>query len=477
MDEDKAIESPAWWRDRLFTELQARQTAMKQPIDYYEGRHRSLIADDKLRPQLVAMFRALRVNLCQLAVDIVAERIVVEGFRFDADGGTADPEAWAIWQRNGMDAASVMLHTGTQVCGYGAVIVWGDQNNEPIMSVESGQNVVVATDGRLRRAALKVFVDEWTDRLFATLYLPDAIHRWEQAAGNGFRLTVGQQSSTPVTWVPRGADAVVANPLGVVPVVPFVNRPRLNGTGRSELDELIPLQDLTNKTLLDLMTAAEQTAFRQRWATGIEVPIDPATKEPYSPWKPGMDRVWMAEEEKAKFGEFEATDLGNYTGALESIVAHFAAVARVPAHYLLAQEGQWPTGDSLRSAEMALVAKVRARQQSWGEAYEDVMRLAFKVRNDPRAENMAAETAWRDPETRSEAERADALVKRSSIGVPYRRLWLDAGYSEAECDQFDVMLADAIRRGVMARLPVPAAAVQGQTDNTLAGAAAGVPAA
>jgi hypothetical protein len=64
-----------------------------------------------------------------------------------------------------------------------------------------------------------------------------------------------------------------------------------------------------------------------------------------------------------------------------------------------------------------------------------------------RANAYRAETLWADPETRSESERADALVKRQSIGVPQQQLWRDAGYSEADVALFDQMVATSMAQG------------------------------
>jgi hypothetical protein len=50
--------------------------------------------------------------------------------------------------------------------------------------------------------------------------------------------------------------------------------------------------------------------------------------------------------------------------------------------------------------------------------------LAFAWQGDAeRATNSRIETIWRDPETRTEAERVDAITKLASIGVPQEALW------------------------------------------------------
>ena len=69
------------------------------------------------------------------------------------------------------------------------------------------------------------------------------------------------------------------------------------------------------------------------------------------------------------------------------------------------------------------------------------MRLCFKVLGDPRGSIDDSETIWGDPEYRSESELADALIKRSAIGVPRQQLWEDAGYSQTQIARFRAMEA------------------------------------
>src|SRR5213078_183591 len=70
-------------------------------------------------------------------------------------------------------------------------------------------------------------------------------------------------------FTPLG-DAV-ANPYGIVPVFHFANNADIGKPGRSELEAAIPIQDGLNKAVLDMLVAMEFTAFRQRWAAGIEI--------------------------------------------------------------------------------------------------------------------------------------------------------------------------------------------------------------
>jgi len=158
-----------------------------------------------------------------------------------------------------------------------------------------------------------------------------------------------------------------------------------------------------------------------------------------------LDRLFVGEDPDTKFGQFAAADLGNYTALVQSLVQHLASVSRVPFHYFLLNGGQAPSGESIKSAEAGLVSKARERQTHFGEVWEDVIRLAFRVLGDPRAEASAAETIWRDAEYRTEGEHVDALLKLKSLGVPVQQLWEDAGYSPQQIERFDQMREDDAR--------------------------------
>jgi hypothetical protein len=67
--------------------------------------------------------------------------------------------------------------------------------------------------------------------------------------------------------------SVSANPLGEVPFFELRNRPL--GRTRSEIANLVVPQRRLNQAVFNMDAVAEYGAFRQKWATGIEVPRDP----------------------------------------------------------------------------------------------------------------------------------------------------------------------------------------------------------
>jgi hypothetical protein len=147
--------------------------------------------------------------------------------------------------------------------------------------------------------------------------------------------------------------------------------------------------------------------------------------------------VWTVPSSDVTFGEFSASDLGNYVKAVEMIIQHIAAQTRTPPHYLLGQSGNFPSGESLKSTETGLVAKVRDKQTSFGEAYEEAIRIAFAFDgDDERAQEVSAETMWREPESRTEGELVDALVKMRQLNVPYEELWARWGASPQDVERW-----------------------------------------
>ena len=433
--EDAAPETVAYWLARLSAQLdvQAAQTAYFDA--YYDGRHPMQFATSKFRETFGDLFSEFADNWCEVVVDSSLERLGVQGFRFGAtDDYKGDDAAWSIWQANYLDADSNAAHLEAIKSGTAFVIV--DGGDPPRITVESPYEVTVAIEpGNRRRrvAALKRWRDEG-DHVHATVYLPEGAYRFVTKAP----VTAGEQE---IEWL-ADEPAQVPNPFGsIVPVLPLRNNPTMIGGGRSDLLPVIDVQNAINKLVTDMVVASEYAAFRQRWATGVEIPRDPTTGDPdraaVGRFLSSVSRAWVVEDEKATFGDFNVTDLGNYVRAVEMLIQHLAAQTRTPPHYLTAGLGQWPSGDSLKASETGLVAKVRRKQLNFAETWEEAMRLAFMATGDQeRARATDAEVIWQDPEYRTEGERVDALVKMRTLGVPLEALWSKWGATPQEINRW-----------------------------------------
>lgn len=444
--------SPLWWLDRLERELVGRQRLIQLYEDYYEGRHVLAFATSKFRQVFGEMLAAVSDPWMSLVVRASVERLSVQGFRL-GDATDGDPMAWDIWQRNGLDLDSSLAFTEAVKHGESYLLTWWGRNGEPEITVEHPSQMIVAREAgnrRRRAAALKRWMED-DGTLLATVYLPDTIHRFELPE-NAQQWRLRSES--------RGAVAEERNPLRVVPVVPLVNEPHMLpcyppqsllsyphrvpraavGLGRSDLADAVPTQDQINKLLCDMMVASEVGAFRQRWATGLEVPED-ENGDPVQPFEHAIDRLWTSASTETTFGEFTATDLANFTKAIEGRIQSLGSRTRTPPHYMLGQSGSFPSGESLRAAETGLVAKAHDKQRSQGEGLEEAMGLALTIKGHQGATHRA-EVDWEQAEYRSESEFVDSLVKKLSIGVPVKQLWRDAGYSAQQIAEFRSMLKE-----------------------------------
>jgi hypothetical protein len=76
------------------------------------------------------------------------------------------------------------------------------------------------------------------------------------------------------------------------------------------------------------------------------------------------------------------------------------------------------------------------------------------VQGDERGSSPLSETIWRDPETRTDAELTDSLVKLRALNVPLKQLWADRGYTPTQIDRFMAMLKEERELG-MPVAPIP----------------------
>lgn len=421
------------WLARLEEALNTQQRAASRFDDYYIGEHPlpelPFRKDTQARYKIkyLDLLKKSRSNWMGLVVDAEAERIRVEGFRFGDQQG--DKDAWRMWQTNLLDAESEQVHTEALKTGVAYVSVWfGDTGGALIVPEHPGQTIVAHEPGtrRRRRAALKRWLDPDLGEWFATVYLPAAIWKFRRP------------KDPDAKWQPRvvpGEDWPLRNTLGVVPIVAFPNRPNMLTGGVSELRGVTDIQDRINAALFGRMLAMEYAAAPQRFVTGIQLEEE-ADGTPIEPFEVAFDRVWTSENPDTRFGQFQESDLAGYIKAVEQDIQHLAAITRTPPHYLLGQSGAFPSGESLKATETGLVAKVRRQHQYFGEAWEEVIRLGFAVEGDPRSKEMAAETIWQDPESRTEAELLDAATKRHSLQVPLPQIWEDVGYTPQQIERF-----------------------------------------
>ena len=455
---------------KLHAELVARRPVIEKAEAYYDGAHNLAFAGEKFLEAFGGLFHAFADNWCGVVVNAPEERMEVQGFRVN-ESTSADKGAKKLWEANELDLQSGMGHLDGLISGAFYVTCWpGEKEDVPEITVDSSTMTVVECHPKMRRrrtAALRAYVtDDGYEH--AELFFPEAVYLFRSQAK---RTAGGVVDPGRSRWVIEDqldvasdldASGKMTNPLGVVPVVEFLNMPRLTISRRagwaahSELSSVMPLQDAVNKLVADMLVASEFAAFPQRHLTGYE-PDDKIgadgkpTGETLPPnFKSGPGKLWWLEEEGAKFGQFDAADLSSSVTSIELIVQHIASISATPPHYLRASADRL-SGESIKSAESGLVAKVRRKTRGWGAGWEEVMRLAGQIASIPElAGAQSMETIWRDPETRTESQHVDAVSKKKELDVPAPQLWEELGYTPEQIARFPAMRAQMQLEGMAA---------------------------
>ena len=453
---------------KLHAELVSRRGVIEKSHAYYDGAHNLAFAGEKFLEAFGGLFGAFADNWCGVVANAVEERLTVQGFRVNQEA-TADTTAKKIWESNELDLQSSMGHLDGLISGAFYATVWTGDTDIPEITVESAATTIVECHPKIRRrrtAALRMYVaDDGYEH--AELFFPDEVYLYRSRAKRSGIVW----DTTRTQWVAEDqldvastldVNGAMPNPYGVVPVVEFLNLPRLTISHRagwgahSELASVIPLQDAANKLVADMLVASEFAAFPQRYLTGytpddeLDATGKPTGRTLAPSFRSGPGKTWWLEEENAKFGQFAAADLSSSVASITLIVQHIASISATPPHYLSAGADRL-SGESIKSAESGLVSKARRKARTWGAGWEEVIRLAGLVSGDTSlsgAESM--ETIWRDPETRTESEHVDAVVKKKDLDVPAPQLWEELGYTPEQIARFPSLRAQMQLEGMAA---------------------------
>jgi hypothetical protein len=415
---------------------------------YYGGDQPAAFLSPDAQAALNGQLSVMSINFCRLAVLSLVERLRVVGFRVD---GAVDANVWASWERCGGDLMADTAHADAFVSGRSYVIAWADDLGDPLITAESARYCTTIIDPATRRvqAALKRWIDQPDPDQpngvgHMTLFLPGRV------------ITYTTEPDRPISgYPPPGAAWRVTeslpNPVGQVPVVPVLNwygRRIVSAVeGESELSDVAPLVDAINKIAADAMVTSEAAARPRRWATGLELieqrdadgnPVLDADGQPQyvNPFASDATRVWQAEPEGVKFGQFPQADLSSYESLMAALVEKVAAVTTLPGHYLGVGQDQPPSADGLRAAEASLVSRAIGKIRMLTPVWSRVAALEVAIRTGRNPDTVRAEPLWSDPSTRSPAQSADEAVKLHTLGVPTSVILSKVlGWSPAEVAQ------------------------------------------
>lgn len=406
---------------RLWSALNREQQKYKRLDGYYEGTRKLSQLGLAVPPALEAF--TVMVNWPRITVDSIEQRCDVEGFRLPGVE-TANDELWGIWQASDLDEESQMGHLDALALGRAYVCVGTREDDEaaagvPLITVESAKYIIHENDqfGRRLTAALRrPPVSAAHPTASATLYLPDVTVWLERDSSRG--------------WIELDRDE---HGLGSVPVVPIVNRSRLDDRmGVSEMADVIDLTDAACRALTDVQVATEVLAVPQRYVMGAS-PKDfvDANGEPLTAWETYFGAVWALQNGEARVGQFSAADLQNFERMVNLYANLASGLSGLPTRFYGQYTTNPPSEGSIVADETRLIMNAYRKHRAFGGAWERVMRVARRIMDggwDPALSRL--ETLWRNPETPTRAQQADATVKLVQANIlPVEAAWEDLGYS------------------------------------------------
>jgi hypothetical protein len=480
--------SPVTLAKELLAILDRDEHRLQRIDNFIRGRH----DDPYMPPQADDEYKLLAKravsNWMPLLIGTPAQALYVDGFRpGTASNGlpqatSSTSPAWSHWQRSRMDARQAAVYRGA--LGFGHSFVLTEKTKKGVIS-----------KGLSAKKTAALYEDPANDddayaALTITVFPKGEKPGKARMFDARYEYTVTFDSISDLDSVRVGGRKLHGST--ECPVTRFAAQVDLEGRTVGVVEPMIPLQNRINQTIFDLLVAQTYTSHEVRYATGMAPPLqmellDEAGNVTTDPAlavdsRPKLDaagnpmpaavnhnarRFLFAEDPDVKFGSLPAGPITPLIESVDMSIRHLAAISQTPPHHLLGQIANL-SAEALLAAETALSRKITEFQSLFGEAWERVFRIAAEMEGDTAGnEDYAGEVQWRDMESRSLAQAADALGKlKEQLGIPARGLWKRVpGVTQTEYEDWEQLaeeddsvgqLATALTRATPSTDTIPA---------------------
>lgn len=410
--------------------------------DYYEGAHRLAFATTRFRQTFGPLFEKLRDNLCPPVVDSLVDRVQITGWASAGNDATGQA-ATDLWDINRQGRAG-QVHLEAVRCGDGFELVWPGRDGTARFWPQDPRCVAVEYDddddperiaraGKLwkrpdKRHRLNTYTRPAAPSSAATT--PGLIERWVTVAKTDDVLGLAD----PAKWKPWEEDTdgpEVAHEWGV-PMFHFPNGAAVGNYGRSELRDVVPLQDVLNKTVADMLVAGEFVALPQRIFIGVEKEVDPLTGEERR-IELGADRVVRIGNEKAQAVEWTQADLSKFVALSDSFRVEICRVSGTPlADMQLQGSVANLAAETLNRLDARQVKKCRDRIGEWTPVHQAAMALGLRMGNAEGIDPAKLEVQWAEPEQEPEEAKLKRAQMKLDLGYPLAQVLRELGKSDDE---------------------------------------------
>lgn len=387
------------------------------------------------RDALDGKLARVSVNFVRLAVTALVERMTLRGWTQPGVNGI-DRGLMELAQRIDLPAKAETIHIDRALYGASYATVWSTADGaQPVLITDTGATASVDIDPAtgLARSGARVWREG--DTAYAVEFTPETVTHYAADILEGTELTA------TTDWKRNGDSQ--DNPLGAVPIVPFIRKQSsLDVNGVSAVADILELVDALAKVLGDAMVISEYYAKPRRWVTGLEI-VEDDDGNAVDPF--GRSRLLQSEDPDTKFGQLQPANPQGQVELIATLTQQIGALTGLPAHYLGLHGDQPPSAEGVRAAETQLVMTGRTEMRYLSGPWSKVASLLMAVKNNGNPDDYPRNTEWDNPEIKTPAQAADAAGKLREIGLPLSVLLSDPlGYPAEDIDDI-VAAADRER--------------------------------
>ncbi len=377
-------------------------------------------------------------NMSAVIVDSVLDRLQLERMVVTGDDDTTD-ELNNMFMDTQLDLDACDVHKDAVITSEGYVVAW--ERDGVIEAFHNDSRTVHlfkdAAHPHTDRFAAKWWID--TDDLTRmVLWYPDRVETYINQHKTDRRFSAGFRKK----WELVDNET---NPFGMIPVFQF----SLDKRGAGELDKVIDLQDVVNKTLSDMMVAAEFQSVPQRWAISqADYSTDGGegtpNRVPYSPFSTVMYPAADIDSQPTSTGTYQAADLRMFLDVIEKKGRAMAIITRTPKHYLMMQAGD-PSGEALLAMEAPLTRKIKHYQKRLSPTWRALAAFLLKLKDTP-TDSKEIKALWEPTTTVQPVTEAQARLSNTNAGIPIHNQLRREGWTEKQLAELD---NDAKRTGLL----------------------------
>lgn len=468
--------------------------------EYAAGKFPQYLTDDQ-KIQIVGENSAgtpnsdptIHINVCETALGTEVDRYDVQDIAVTVPGDDEASErlsklVWRWWRQNRLDEGQQHAYYNATRDRDSFAIPWYDHDEKKpklaIHQVYDGEHAgadVFYTDGdpMQPQSAVKIWIakEDGSKKIRRkNVYYADRVEKWISDGGmtgayadaDWRPLRFGDddysddlvempslsQPNTTATIVWWTETRTERSPGVGIAVKHFRHDARGSAYGSSTIDTLVPnLQDGINRAANDLQAAAVLAGFPANYIIGAD--RDDTT------WSVGPSQLLVIEDSAGNAGQFAAADLRQLIETKDTLIKDAATLTSTPLTYFNLS-GVIPAEGTQQSLEMALLAKVKRNQVSFGNTWEDIFRLMLKMEivwgqssevglTVEQLDDIEINCVWEDARVKNDKEQTEIAEALKRLGVPARYIFRHLGYKEDEIDEM-LTQKDAVRNQALGRI-------------------------